>query len=418
MPYKSPLSRRVIFAFVILTALVSGLFAYGVYYAVESVEKNLTSIELQREFFVVLDDYRNERKYSLSSGTRFFVGEKNLPRKFRSLNDGWNEIKSLGESFSAFKYRERGTSFYLIKKQTALVEHDRLIQRIIVTGFLASILAALLLGVVTVNRIIAPVRRLTVQVSHLETLPQEADPLADEYPNDEVGHLAGAFDRVFLLLNEALQRETLFTSNVSHELRTPLMMIKSSCDLLIEKDQLDAYSQDRIMVISKATEEIQELVAAFLALARDTPAEGENASLFEVVQSCKAAWGQDAGERGLTLSIINELSDPGDSNERYSRALLRAVLNNLVRNAIHHSSQGEVVLLLKPSGFVICDNGPGISEIDAPLIYKPFYRGQTSEKEGFGLGLSLSNRICKHEGWLISLKSNHPTGCRFEVTLQ
>ncbi len=401
-----------------LTALVSGLFAYGVYYAVESVEKNLTSAALQREFFTVLEDYQHNRMHSLDSGTTFFIGEENLPIEFLSINEGWNEIKNLGESFSVFKYREADTSFYLIKKQTALAQHDRLIQRIVATGFLASILAAMLLGVATVKRIIAPVRRLTIQVSHLETMPQEAPPLAEEYPNDEVGHLAGAFDRVFLMLNEALQRETLFTSNVSHELRTPLMMIKSSCDLLFAKDQLDDYSRDRIMVISKATEEIQELVTAFLALARDTPADGENATLHEVIQSGQAAWAQDAKERGLTFRIVNEGTELTETKKSYSRPLLRAVLNNLIRNAIHHSSHGEVVLSLKPSGFVICDNGPGICEEDKSLIYKPFYRGETKEKEGLGLGLSLSNRICKHEGWQISLQSNTPTGCCFEVELQ
>lgn len=418
MPYKSPLSRRIIIAFVMLTALVSGLFAYGVYYAVESVEKNLTSIELQREFFVVLDDYHHNRTHSLDSGSLFYVGEKDLPPVFRNLDDGWNEVKGGGEMFGAFKYREAGTAFYLIKKQTKLVQHERLIQRIIGTGFLASILAALLLGVITVKNIIAPVRRLTLQVSDLETMPHAAEPLAAEYPKDEVGHLAGAFDRVFIMLSEALQREALFTSNVSHELRTPLMMIKSSCDLLIAKDQLDDYSKDRINVISKATTEIQELVTAFLALARDAPAEGENASLPEVVQSGKAAWEQYAKARGLTFSISTLSQDLAEPNKRYSRALLRAVLNNLVRNAIHHSDDGEVTLILKSSGFVISDTGPGICEADKPLIYKPFYRGETNEKDGLGLGLSLSNRICKHEGWQISLQNNYPTGCCFEVILQ
>ncbi len=418
MPYKSPLSRRVIFAFVMLTALVSGLFAYGVYYAVEAVEKNLTSINLQREFFAVLDDYQHNRTHPLASDTLFFVGENNLPQEFRRLTDGWNEINAGGGDFSAFKHRDAGTSFYLIKKQTAFVQHKKLIRRIVATGFLASILAAMLLGTVTVKKIIAPVRRLTAQVSHLESLPYEAEPLAAEYPDDEVGQLAGAFDRVFRMLNEALHREALFTSNVSHELRTPLMMIKSSCDLLIAKGALDDYSAARIRVIGKATAEIQELVAAFLALARDTPAEGENASLAEVVQSGKAAWDQYAGERGLKFSVIHPAHDLPTCGRRYSRVLLRAVLNNLVRNAIHHARQGEVVLLLKPSGFVICDNGPGICEADKPLIYKPFYRGATKETEGLGLGLSLSSRICKHEGWQISLQNNNPTGCCFEVTLR
>jgi signal transduction histidine kinase len=307
---------------------------------------------------------------------------------------------------------DEGIPFYLVKKPLAQARHKRLVQAIVVTGFLASVLAALLLALATVKNIIAPVRLLTTQVRGRKKITHELSPLAPEYPNDELGQLADAFDRTFLMLEEALQREELFTSDVSHELRTPLMMIRSSCELLIEKDQLDAYTQARIRVIARAAEEIQELVNAFLSLARDTPLEGEQATLLEVVESAKDSWQQYANERNLKFCIEN-LSD--NDTETFSRPLLRAVLNNLVRNAIHHSHAGDMSLVLKKNGFEVRDTGSGISEKDRPLIYKPFYRGQTRETGGIGLGLSLSYRICTHEGWQLSYQNNQPTGSCFVV---
>lgn len=412
MPYRSPISRRVITSFVLLTTLVSGMFAYGVYFAVESMERDLVQNEIQREFSVVLSDYYRKQIHTLDKDTFFFAGAQESRPELSKLPPGFSETLIQGEAYTVYHAIDGGMPFYLMKKQLAQARHKSLVRAIVVTGFLTSVLAALLLALVTVKNIIAPVRLLTTQVRGRKKITHELSPLALEYPNDEVGQLAEAFDHTFLMLDEALQREELFTSDVSHELRTPLMMIRSSCELLIEKDQLDAFTLARIRIIAKATEEIQELVNAFLSLARDTPPDSEQATLLEVVESAKDSWQQYANERNLNFCIENQSN--GDS-ETFTRPLLRAVLNNLVRNAIHHSRAGDMKLVLKKNGFEVRDSGSGISEKDRPLIYKPFYRGQTRETGGIGLGLSLSYRICKHEGWQLTYQYNQPTGSCFIV---
>jgi signal transduction histidine kinase len=287
----------------------------------------------------------------------------------------------------------------------------------VVAGFFLSVAASLILGLMMSRRIIAPVRRLTEQVNNREKLLLDAPPLSSGYANDEVGRLATSFDRTISMLQQSLQRETLFTSDVSHELRTPLMVIKSSCDLLIEKNQLDEYSRQRINTISKAAREIQELVDAFLTLARGNATEQARATIASIIQGDLGGWQQQSEAKGICFSLHDQTTGQEDRNKLFPVAMLRTVLNNLVRNAIHHTAEGEITLVVLPAGFEICDTGPGISTSDKQSIFKPFYRGESGSRNGLGLGLSLVQRICQREQWSITVSDNTPVGCCFSVTL-
>jgi signal transduction histidine kinase len=222
------------------------------------------------------------------------------------------------------------------------------------------------------------------------------------------------------MLQQSLLRETLFTSDVSHELRTPLMVIKSSCDLLIEKDQLDDYSRQRINTISKAAREIKELVDAFLILARGNETEQEHATLSSIIQRDLNVWQQQSEAKGLSFTLEEQATKHEDPEGLLPVPMLRTVLNNLIRNAIHHTKEGGITLISNAEGFELCDTGPGISTSDKESIFKPFYRGGSGDRNshGMGLGLSLVQRICEREQWEIAVSDNNPAGCCFSVKLK
>ena len=417
MNYKSPLSQRIVFAFVLLTVVVSGLFAFGMNFTVDFFERQLMISDLQQEFAVIRGDYKYHRNHTLEAGTRFFVGEQNLPEEFHSLPSGLNEISLEDGDFHVYLSREAGVTYCLVKDRTDFERHETALNSYLIGGFGLSVLSALVLGLALVRRIIAPLRRLTAQVQNRESLAGDISPLAGDYPDDEIGHLAATFDRTILRLQQALQREALFTNDVSHEFRTALMTIKSSCDLLVAKNQLDDYSRGKIVVINQATEELQALVGAFLTLAREKPTEEDSLSLIDLVRAEEQAWAEQAWTRNLVLTVEDQSGEATGPIKVYPKSLLRTVLNNLVRNAIHHSRQGEIRLTVTACGFILCDSGPGIAEEDKKAIFEPFFRGATADRNGIGLGLSLVQRICQREGWQIEVFDNHPAGCCFQVTL-
>lgn len=418
MEFKSPLSQRIIVSFVLLTTVVSGLFSYGITLAINTVEEDLVSAELNRKILNVMVDYKQGQVPRLDLGTQLYSGTEDLPYYLLDLQPGFSEVEDEKSSFYVMMQKEKETPYYLVQEQTGFVKHENILKVTVIIGFFLSVMASLVLGMVMSRRIIAPVRRLTSQVHNREELLLDAPPLSSDYADDEVGTLAKTFDRTIRMLQQALQRETLFTSDVSHELRTPLMVIKSSCDLLIEKDQLDDYSRQRINTISKAAREIQELVDAFLTLARGKGTEQERAPLASIIQGSLGEWQQQALAKGLAFSIDDQGAGHEERLELFPVAMLRTVLNNLVRNAIHHTAEGSITLIVHATGFELRDTGPGISAIDKESIFKPFYRGQSRRGNGLGLGLSLAQRICQREQWSITVSDNQPCGSCFSVTLK
>jgi len=386
--------------------------------AINLVEEDLITAEFNRQFPEILGDYERGQTPKLDLGTQFYSGTEGLPYYLQDLEPGFNEVENEQSSFHVMMRKEQERPFYLVREQTALEHHENILQITVIAGFFLCVIASLVLGIMMIRRIIAPVKRLTDQVHNREKLLLDAPPLSSGYTNDEVGRLAQAFDRTIGMLQESLLRESLFTSDVSHELRTPLMVIKSSCELLIEKDQLDHYTRQRIDTINKATREIQELVDAFLTLARGNDTEQEAASLNNVIQRSLPEWQRQAEEKGLSFTLKEDCRDDEIAEGLYPAPLLRTVLNNLIFNAIHHTKDGGITLEVQSAGFSVRDMGAGISESEKQAVFKPFYRGETHNRKGLGLGLSIVQRICQREGWTITITDNQPTGCCFTVSLK
>ena len=63
------------------------------------------------------------------------------------------------------------------------------------------------------------------------------------------------------------------------------------------------------------------------------------------------------------------------------------------------------------------DRGKGIPREDQSLVFQPFYRSDnTANIRGYGIGLSLVDRIVKLHNGNISIESNLPKGTTFHLT--
>jgi signal transduction histidine kinase len=61
------------------------------------------------------------------------------------------------------------------------------------------------------------------------------------------------------------------------------------------------------------------------------------------------------------------------------------------------------------------DNGPGIDQVDQPLIFEKFYRGKRSEGKGkgTGMGLAITRAIVTAHGGEIEVSSSPALGTTF-----
>lgn len=415
MAPKQPLVKRIIIAFVLMTFIVSGLFSISIVAIVHYVEEQLVSNELDNELAEILQKGLNPQHppdmgphekifYSSASGYK-------IPPQFSHVAEGFSEILLENKAFYAYKRNMDGNSYLLLQDQQLFEARENVLFYGVLTGFVLSLLAAWAVGWLTARKVIAPVVRLAQQVRHRDQLLPLAPALAAEYANDEVGHLAQAFDNTLGQLRQSLEREHLFTSDVSHELRTPLMIIASSCELLLESGRLTKTMQGQVQRIAQASAEMRDLVQTFLMLARGNQEESRMAAsvtLPMAAESQVARWAPKFADKNLAFSVIEHTSD---SAGFYNSVFLNAVISNLLRNALYHTESGTVRLLLDDNGFSVEDTGIGVPLDQQQRIFQPFVRGTQARGEGMGLGLSLVKRICQHEGWQVSVNAlQHPGG--------
>jgi signal transduction histidine kinase len=82
-------------------------------------------------------------------------------------------------------------------------------------------------------------------------------------------------------------------------------------------------------------------------------------------------------------------------------------IGNLLRNALAYTDSGEVRITLESGAIQVEDRGPGLQTDEIQQLFRPYVRGDDSK--GAGLGLSLVQRLCKRQGWQITL-ANRPGG--------
>ena len=311
---KQPFAQRIVLAFTLMTLVVSGLMSVGLVYVVHFVEREIVLNSLNRTLLRVLsEDFWQGNPPRLNADTRFFAeGDPQyaIPEEFLSVKNGFSEILDGDTPSWAFASTFDGRRYMLVQDQGEFEAHEQTLFTILIAASMLTVLGAYGLGKVSAKKVMKPVRRLKNQVRNKNPL-LPSSPMAPDYANDEIGHLAEAFDSTLRGLGEALERERLFTSDASHELRTPLMIIATSCELL-EAANLPERERAQITRIARAAAEMRALTETFLMLARG----GTNDGMLEVTEDLATAaeeqrsqWQPEIQARGLAFEMRVEGND-------------------------------------------------------------------------------------------------------------
>ncbi|WP_165799704.1 sensor histidine kinase [Sphingomonas oleivorans] len=136
-------------------------------------------------------------------------------------------------------------------------------------------------------------------------------------------------------------------------------------------------------------------------------------SLASMFDELEADWAPFAVANGLRFSVVRTsamiISD---------RSLLRAVLGNLIGNAIKFTATGGIVLGVRRRGHVIridvVDTGCGIDADDQQRIFDPFYQSEP-DRRGAGLGLAFVRSACRELDYGVECRSVAGVGSRFSI---
>lgn len=270
---------------------------------------------------------------------------------------------------------------------------------IIMTGIITTLFIAALLA----KSLTAPIKRLTKAARHIgqgEKIKQL--PETDIAELSELTHIFNKMEQQLLARQE---NQTTLLAGVSHDLRSPLARIKMAIGLLPEQHS------SLIQRIEHDITEMDSLIGAQLELARAQEQEARKHTnidqlLQDIVDACSA---QAPGRL--------QLKNKPKGTIRIAPVTLRRCLDNLINNALRYSEQGKVDVVCRNYKNTTCiairDRGPGIPTHLHDVVFRPFFRIESSRNRttgGSGLGLAITQQLANTQGWQLKLKPRYKGG--------
>jgi PAS domain S-box-containing protein len=222
---------------------------------------------------------------------------------------------------------------------------------------------------------------------------------------------------------EMLREEVL--TMLSHDLRSPLANLKVSLEL-INDEALGKMPERAVPVMKNAETSVEALIAMIndLLEVKRLEFKGQKldlqvASIRKVATEAVEMLSADAAKKSIAISVeLQERTVQIDPTQ------IRRVFLNFVSNAMKFSPANSTIKIvsqdLSDDGrqFIeisVADQGCGVSQEDAKLIFEKFKqaKGERKSGRGTGLGLAICKAIVEAHGGSVGVQSELGKGSRF-----
>ncbi|WP_239618012.1 sensor histidine kinase [Cohnella mopanensis] len=215
--------------------------------------------------------------------------------------------------------------------------------------------------------------------------------------------------RALIPIQKAWDKQQQFVADASHELRSPLSVVRGQTQLLLRHpDHTIEEESVPISAILKETKRMSNMVDGLLLLARGDSHEEViscnpvrvDGIIKEIAKNIEPI--MEYKQLRLQLRVEGEDFLINGDEDRLMQ-LFMILMDNAIKFTQEHGRidlecirQGKSVLL------IVKDNGAGIPELELPLIFNRFYKGDSARNRGdhgAGLGLSIARWIIdQHQG--------------------
>ncbi|WP_177428707.1 hybrid sensor histidine kinase/response regulator [Candidatus Venteria ishoeyi] len=237
----------------------------------------------------------------------------------------------------------------------------------------------------------------------------------------------------------ANQAKSAFLASMSHELRTPLNGILGYTQILRRHTSLSEVQQNHVHTIEHSGKHLLNLINDVLDIAKveagKVSLQRDKFNFASFLQAITALIRIQAEQK--EIAFITDFAPDLPENIYADEKRLQQILINLLGNAVKFTDIGQVTFAVKNLGkdagnsqkvanlhpamlhFSVEDTGPGIPPADVGRIFKIFHQaaGETQNKPGTGLGLTISQKLAHLMGSEIKLSTVIGQGTTFYLVL-
>lgn len=222
-----------------------------------------------------------------------------------------------------------------------------------------------------------------------------------------------------------------FLAKMSHELRTPLNAVLGYSEILLEDAELEGRGEQisDLQKISAAGKHLLAMVNDILDISKIEAGKMElnleTIDLGKIIQEVEST-GRPLAAKNTNSFVVERGEDLGFIRGDVTK--LRQAIFNLLSNAAKFTQNGQITLSAsrkKVNGsdwiaIAVSDTGVGISKEQQAALFSNFSQANPSiaaKYGGTGLGLSLSQNLCRLMGGKITIESELGRGSCFTIHL-
>lgn len=452
-----PVRLRITLLFSVLAFIILSIVCGGVYYffyqsRINNIRTRLTNRGIstarllsQREIFdkelirridssttlslknktVQAYDYRNRRiyRYSDVAGDEIPISEEILDKARVKGDYFFTEGK---KEAVAYHYVDNNSRIVIVTAAEDEVGRQNLqtLLNILLLSFLVGNIFVLVSGYIFSRRLLLPVKKITEDVAEIsaQNLTRR---LETGTTRDEWNQLSSTLNELLNRLQESFELQRRFISNASHELSTPLTSISSQLEVTLQRER-EAEEYKKVMLsVYQDVRYMGKLTQTLLEFAKASGNPGGLEINLVRIDEILLRLPAEIARMDPFYSVQMHFDDMPEEEEGLlvfgNETLLLSAIKNIVVNACKYSSdhKASVHLQLNNSYIIIIvqDRGKGIPKHELNNIFQPFYRIENQSTGGFGLGLSLAERIIKIHKGSIEVNSEAGKGTTFVIRI-
>ena len=249
-------------------------------------------------------------------------------------------------------------------------------------GFIAMCLFALVPYII-LRKVARPIEALMVWTKKLDK--KQLTQSIPDFHYSELNSLANIVQSSLLSVQESLDREQQFLGYASHELRTPIAVSRTNAELLRKMVEKGISVEKQLQVIDRierAAFNMTDLTETLLWLNRniDKTIPLKTVSIGALTQQLF-----EELTYLLTGKLVEVKIETDSTTLQLPEALCRIIINNLIRNAFQHTTEG-IINIKQIGNQLTITNQESIGT-------------EGTNELGFGLGLELTERLVKQYQW-------------------